>query len=47
MKAYNDFTHKETVKTEVFGDFEQTEDGFNAKLPPCSVVKFTVENERM
>lgn len=47
MKAYNDFTHKETVKTEVFGDFEQTEDGFIAKLPPCSVVKFTVENERM
>ena len=47
MKAYNDFTHKETVKTEVFGDFEQTEDGFIAKLPPCSVAKFTVENERM
>lgn len=47
MKAYNDFTHKETVKTEVFADFEQTEDGFIAKLPPCSVAKFTVENERM
>lgn len=27
----------------MFGDFEQTEDSFIAKLPPCSVVKFTVE----
>lgn len=40
---HNTFENKEVVKTERFTDFEVTADGFIAKLPPCSVVKFIIK----
>ncbi len=40
---YNDFGKDEKVFTKEFTDFKQTRDGFTAKIPPCSVVKFVVE----
>lgn len=41
--AHNTFENKNDVVTSVFTDFELTEDGFIAKIPPCSVVKFSIE----
>ena len=41
-RAKNDFDKAETVKCEDFTDFESTADGFKAKIPPCSVVKFVI-----
>lgn len=43
VRDYNTFENPDEVKTEEFLDFELTEDGFTAKIPPCSVVKFTVK----
>ncbi len=40
---YNSFEEKESVKTREFADFSVTADGFVAKLPPCSVVKFVIK----
>ncbi|MBR3738608.1 MAG: alpha-N-arabinofuranosidase, partial [Eubacterium sp.] len=41
-RAKNDFDKAESVKCEDFTDFEATTDGFKAKIPPCSVVKFII-----
>ncbi len=43
MNDHNTFENKEVVKTEEFTDFAVTADGFTATIPPCSVVKFTIE----
>lgn len=43
IDAYNSFENKDVVKTAEFTDFELTPDGFTAKLPACSVVKFIIE----
>ncbi|MGN0443666.1 MAG: alpha-N-arabinofuranosidase [Acutalibacteraceae bacterium] len=43
MNAYNTFDEKETVKAEKFTDFEMTQDGFIAKVPACSVLRFIIE----
>ncbi len=40
---YNSFEEKECVKSEAFTDFTATADGFIAKLPACSVVKFVIK----
>ncbi len=42
-RDYNTFDNKEVVKTVEFTDFTLTKDGFIAKLPPCSVVKFVIK----
>ncbi len=39
----NDFDKDELVNICEFHDFEITDDGFTAKIPPCSVVKFVIE----
>ena len=41
-RAKNDFGKEENVKCEAFTDFEATADGFKANIPPCSVVKFVI-----
>ena len=41
--SYNTFDSKDAVKTSDFTDFSLTQDGFTAKLPACSIVKFIVE----
>ncbi len=41
--AYNTFENKNAVGCAEFTDFVKTEDGFTAKLPACSVVRFTIE----
>ncbi len=43
MDAHNTFEANDTVNTASFAGFEQTEDGFKAVLPPCSVVKFAIK----
>ena len=40
---YNSFEDKECVKTGEFSDFTACADGFTAKLPACSVVKFVIK----
>ncbi|MBQ8015410.1 MAG: alpha-N-arabinofuranosidase [Clostridia bacterium] len=40
---YNSFEEKNCVKTEEFTSFTATADGFVAKLPACSVVKFVIK----
>ena len=40
---YNSFDNKDVVKTKEFADFKVTGSGFETILPPCSVVKFTIE----
>ena len=37
------FENKEAVKTREFTAFTKTQDGFVAKIPPCSVVKFVIK----
>lgn len=39
----NSFDDGDAVKTEKFTDFELLPDGFTAKLPACSVVKFIIK----
>ena len=39
----NTFENKYAVVEKEFTDFEITENGFKAVLPPCSIVKFTVK----
>lgn len=46
INDFNSFENKNAVETKEFTDFTTTEEGFNAKLPPCSVVKFIIENEQ-
>ena len=41
--AYNTFDAPDAVHTEAFTGFTTTDDGFIAKLPPCSVVRFRIE----
>lgn len=43
VTAHNTFENKDIVKTEIFTDFTLTQDGFIAKIPPCSVVKFIIK----
>lgn len=43
VSAHNTFENKDIVKTETFTDFTLTNDGFFAKIPPCSVVKFKIK----
>jgi alpha-N-arabinofuranosidase len=43
VRAHNTFTDKNVVYTTDFKDFSLTQDGFIAKIPPCSVVKFIVK----
>ncbi len=43
VRDYNSFDKKDTVKTKEFTDFSLTDDGFIAKIPPCSVVKFIIK----
>ncbi len=43
VSAHNTFDNKEVVKAEKFTDFTLTNDGFIAKIPPCSVVKFKIK----
>lgn len=40
---HNTFENKEAVKTREFTAFTKTQDGFVAKIPPCSVVKFVIK----
>lgn len=40
---YNSFENKNNVGTKEFTDFSLTPDGFVAKLPPCSAVKFIIK----
>ncbi len=42
-RAYNDFDGRHPVETTEFDDFAASADGFTAKLPACSIVKFTVK----
>ena len=42
-RDYNTFEKKDAVKTTVFTDFTVTDDGFTAKIPPCSIVKFIIK----
>lgn len=42
MNDHNTFEDKDNVHTCEFTDFTLTADGFVAKIPPCSVVKFSV-----
>ena len=42
-RDYNTFENKNAVKTTVFTDFTVTDDGFTAKIPPCSIVKFIIK----
>ena len=39
----NTFEDKDCVSEKEFTDFKVNKNGFTAKLPPCSIVKFTVE----
>ena len=41
--AHNDFENKNAVSTCEFSDYEAAADGFKTVLPPCSVVKFTIQ----
>lgn len=43
VNNHNTFENKNVVKTEKFTDFTLTSDGFVAKIPPCSVVKFIIK----
>ena len=43
VRAHNTFSDKNVVFTKSFEDFTLTDDGFIAKIPPCSVVKFIVK----
>ena len=40
---YNSFDEKDCVKTVEFTDFTVTDDGFTAKIPACSIVKFIIK----
>jgi alpha-L-arabinofuranosidase len=42
-RDYNDFCKEPCVTTKKFTDFTLTSDGFVAKIPPCSVVKFIIK----
>lgn len=42
-RDYNTFENSGKVATREFTDFVLTADGFIAKLPPCSIVKFTIK----
>ncbi len=42
-RNYNDFGKAPQVETKTFTDFTVTADGFVAKIPPCSVVKFIIK----
>ena len=42
-RDYNTFEKKDAVKTTVFTDFTVTDDGFTAKIPPCSIAKFIIK----
>lgn len=39
----NTFENKNIITEKEFSDFKVTDNGFQAKLPPCSVVKFVIE----
>ena len=41
--SLNSFDSDENVKTAEFTDFRKLKDGFTAKLPACSVVKFVIK----
>jgi len=41
MDGHNTFDKPECIKLEAFTDVNITEEGFMAKLPPCSIVRFT------
>lgn len=43
VRDFNTFDNKECVKCRDFTDFSLTDDGFIAKIPPCSVVKFIIK----
>lgn len=43
MHEKNDFDNGDNVKIVEFTDFRQFKDGFQATIPACSVVKFTIE----
>ncbi len=43
IHAKNDFGKEEEVKIEEFTHFRKLSDGFSADIPPCSVIKFTIE----
>ena len=43
IHAHNTFTETDNVKTVEFTDFTKITEGFKAKLPPCSVVKFIIK----
>ena len=43
MNAYNTFDNPEVVKPEEFKDFALTAQGFNFKIPACSVISFILE----
>ena len=43
FNAYNTFENKEKVHVVPFTEVKQTNDGFQASIPACSVVRFTVE----
>lgn len=42
IHAKNDFDNTDCVKPEEFTGFRKLSDGFAAELPPCSVVKFVI-----
>ncbi len=42
-RDYNSFEKSDVVATQKFTDFTVTADGFIAKIPPCSVVKFIIK----
>lgn len=41
----NDFDSPENVRTEEFTDFRKLADGFTVNIPPCSVVKFVINEQ--
>lgn len=43
IHAKNDFENAGKVATMEFTDFRKLSDGFTANIPPCSIVKFTIE----
>ncbi len=43
MHEKNDFENGDNVKITEFCDFRQFKDGFQATIPACSVVKFTID----
>jgi alpha-L-arabinofuranosidase len=43
MNAFNTFDNPDVVHVEEFTDFKVTDTGIDFKIPPCSVLTFTVE----